>query len=1000
MPDGHYCAWTAVEKVARDANRSIGLSVSFCASHVHQCWQGRTYGLQDVPAGTLCQDNRLVNTFEANCWGLPRPSYTPIPTRLPCYVRADDHICASSDAERSAQAAAGMMAAAAAGGCHDSFWRCVGGLAFPLQPAPPGTKCWRGEFIHDWDVRCGGALVSGGSSSGAYSQPCPCNGSICCTAQCSRRFTMCDAGRRVAEMDTAPGTVCYATGGLNNTGYLVHATDMRCRPGDAVLRACATSATGVVCYTGPAGTADFTTGAPAAADACTQRFFQCSSATTPTQLLDVAPGTLCLNGWIVHSTDARCLGFSSSSSAVLTSGAASGGVVFAVEGNITLRGLSPLLAAPSEIFATELVLRQAIAEAMDVPLDATEATLRAAFDASTAADLSADRSSSSGRKLVEQLAATAAVSESVSPSRLPLRPLEGVAVLPSLAFVLGPLGAGAGAATIALLADSEHIAAQLARNLSMALASAQTLRAGGLALTQMPLSASPIIRCVYRGVASSSPVAVASAAAEGSKLSPQLMLVLIVGASLAAVVVLTVLVASGNLLLQWLRTLGEPGLQLQALQPAVGASTNAAATQQNSEKPAERDFKLRASSNPSEITMDTALSSASHASPQPSRAGRFSPPLAPVRTAGLVAVASPRAAGVPASARAIAVWSPRTQQLMARGGAWLRTPRSAAGAASVAATAAPPAHCGRQAELPHAVTGQAENDDEDDDWLSAMGGSRRGVPGLWRPPIASGSVLTAPSVVSSTPARANQYAALHATPAPRSSNLQRGGISGAASIVASPGSVSASSAAFAGRGALVGSSIVVGDGETHSLTALPSAVAIQASPAAALRPVEPRSPASQLSLYRSTAYQLSVAVPRRAGGSAVATGAGTVAGGRRSMLFQLSPQPVASAVQRRATDLGSPPPLAMRSVLHESRPKSELASPTLSAAAAASAAMSPVSAHGGAAKPPLPVNSPSAGSGTAGSASITITEADDVMLTSMAFLSPLAAAGSTRSAAR
>jgi von Willebrand factor type A domain len=285
-PNGHYCAWTAEERVARNVNRSLGLPVSYCSEHVHQCLNGKTYGLEQVPLGTLCQDDRLVNTFEADCWNPVRPSYTPWPSPassvdggLHCYHSPDKHICASSPQEaayRRDRIAKGLPVSE----CYDSFYRCVGGVAFTLQPAPAGTLCWpgvdmevvgadgllpspsatispgywyydRGPFLHNWDERCALPVYTEGDYDDTY---CPCVGPMCCAAGdgtstttasdmttpsypfCSRKYYLCSGststrrGKKasIEPMDVAAGILCFANS-TSDAGLMVFDGDLKCR---------------------------------------------------------------------------------------------------------------------------------------------------------------------------------------------------------------------------------------------------------------------------------------------------------------------------------------------------------------------------------------------------------------------------------------------------------------------------------------------------------------------------------------------------------------------------------------------------------------------------------------------------------------------------------------------------------------------------------------------------------------------------------------------------
>jgi len=315
FPDGFYCGWPAVEAAERRANVTLGRPISPCSSYFYQCSGGITYALQVVPAGTVCYNDEIVNAPDPRCALAPasasatpgRPSPTASVTRTPsttpgiaasstptltsCLHLEDGFYCGSSAgeaADRLARAAANLTNSF----CYDRYQQCLAGATYPLQGNPPGTVCWPGttaggaQFLLPSDVRCSGGSVATPSPV----VQCPRDG-LFCDEQCSRTFYQCAWGVRYPSQSTAAGTVCYDWG---SGGYLIHENDLRCvQPGQW----CAANETAVKCYDSATGNSTAT--------ACTSAFYHCRHG-QPFFIQDVAQGTQCYAGGIVHSNDPVC----------------------------------------------------------------------------------------------------------------------------------------------------------------------------------------------------------------------------------------------------------------------------------------------------------------------------------------------------------------------------------------------------------------------------------------------------------------------------------------------------------------------------------------------------------------------------------------------------------------------------------------------------------------------------------------------------------------------
>ncbi|RYY36294.1 hypothetical protein EON62_01845 [archaeon] len=333
MADGFYCGWPALQAVERRHNMSLNLPVSPCSDHFYQCVAGVTYALQVVPPGTWCVDGQLIDHEYATCAPV-MPSATPSPgtvtaTATPspsvgsggsscssassckphiqaCLHLPDGYYCGATAAEMDARANRTAHNETNYE-CYDHFYMCVAGATYPLMVTPPGTKCYRGTFLNNYDARCGGDYVpivstppnpsaspsTGNGNSGStpgrnttldYTH-CPADG-LYCDSQCGQWFWYCVDKVRQPAVHTAQGTVCYDWG---QGGYLVHENDLRC---ENTNNWCAAGETSVRCHVQENET-------------CSDQFYHCNAG-QPYFLQNVALGTKCFNGTLVHAHDAVC----------------------------------------------------------------------------------------------------------------------------------------------------------------------------------------------------------------------------------------------------------------------------------------------------------------------------------------------------------------------------------------------------------------------------------------------------------------------------------------------------------------------------------------------------------------------------------------------------------------------------------------------------------------------------------------------------------------------
>lgn len=601
-PNGHYCAWTPVEAVQRQANRTMGLPVSACAMHVHQCLDGRTYGLENVPPGTLCQDNRLVNLAEADCWSTQRPSYTPVPTPVPCFHLDDQYICASSESDLAARAAKRATNQTVTD-CRDSFYRCVAGVSFPLQPVPAGTKCFQGEFIHDWDDRCTGlapATSTGSSGSGGNGPPlpanrtCGCNGPVCCEQQCSKVGYLCDAGRMVSAFYASEGTVCYEMDdpwGVH-AGFLIHEYDLRCAKasGNHSVSMCPAGETSIRCYS-------TATAGPAAADACTSKFYQCKDG-QPYFIQSVAEGTQCYNGSIVHTSDPVC--------AVQQTGYVAPS--FLVSGALTVRGLDAD-AADFTVLSTELVLRKTIANLTAVPLVDVAVSDRTSVPGAAGSRVRVLSAVYEGGVLSRSLTAPTARVRGGTPrvagrvqyqSRVlrtysateasssvayvpPTDPLPGVEVVPSVASAVGSMGAGISLVNITLGVRSQDLTAALAAQLAWALSAdpvtglsplTQAMADSGVSVVTSIVGSPVVVRAVAAGATATPSANAGGNSAASAALTPGA----IAGIAVGGFALASLAIAAGIFALMRRRVAqGEITAVLAVVQPGGNDARSAAA---------------------------------------------------------------------------------------------------------------------------------------------------------------------------------------------------------------------------------------------------------------------------------------------------------------------------------------------------------------------------------------------------------------------------------------
>lgn len=197
--------------------------------------------------------------------------------------------------------------------------QCSAGVRYPFQDVAAGTLCYNGYIVHDWDPACRRSNATGGNASFATASVTPTPDPLCprdglyCDSQCGSYFYQCWGGSKGPLQAVAAGTRCYsttATGALDpnatsaalayGSAVLVHENDVHCLTGTPcdpeggpapVLR----------CYYPPAVAGASPTPRPA----CASSYYLCAVG-VPSQILDVALGTACLNGTIVHANDPGC----------------------------------------------------------------------------------------------------------------------------------------------------------------------------------------------------------------------------------------------------------------------------------------------------------------------------------------------------------------------------------------------------------------------------------------------------------------------------------------------------------------------------------------------------------------------------------------------------------------------------------------------------------------------------------------------------------------------
>jgi len=552
--DGFFCGWSVAEVDARRINITAGLPVSPCSATFYQCYSGVATPLSVVPPGTLCYANSLVHTYDPRCAltpcvGGPQSSYTPgggcggyvgvassTPTPSPgssmvpqptvstipaaCLYYPDGYYCASSPSElvvRSNRTAFNLTNTP----CTDSFYQCVAGRTFPLQPAPPGTLCIGGQFVHPWDAQCTGQAVvnpgggggggsggggSGGSGGGGWwvdgrngtsrngtgsFESCRPVG-MCCERQCGRWFTQCDHGYCFPPQPVALGTLCYDWG---NGPYLIHETDLRCiNP----FQWCAANETSVRCYN-----ASSTPGL-ANQGLCTSQFYDCRNG-QPYFIRDVSPGTACYNGTLIHSNAPVCFG-----GAVTTETTQAGGIVISnatalVAAIIQLLGVSP---SQASTLSTLAAIRVALAAALGI--DPRCVYITVSFDACCGGGSGGRRLAVAAPVETRELRRSRVLQTYADLPTSEWRPrtsgLAGVPVVDAAAAA-GPLGSGQSVLNITLAAASTSQATAWAAALTVALTPDVVTGQSPFA-SQLSTSAglSPVISVLQPGVVSAVPI--------------------------------------------------------------------------------------------------------------------------------------------------------------------------------------------------------------------------------------------------------------------------------------------------------------------------------------------------------------------------------------------------------------------------------------------------------------------------------------------------------------
>jgi hypothetical protein len=396
----------------------------------------------------------------------------------------------------------------------------------------------------------------------------------------------------VSAFYASEGTVCYEMDdpwGVH-AGFLIHEYDLRCAKasGNNSVSMCPAGETSIRCYsTASAG--------PAAADACTSKFYQCKDG-QPYFIQSVAEGTQCYNGSIVHTSDPVC--------AVQQSGYVAPS--FLVSGALSVRGLDAD-AADFTVLSTELVLRKTIANLTAVALvdvAVSDSTSSAGAAGSRVRVLSAVYEGGVlGRSLTAPTARVrggtpraagrvqyqsrvlrtySATETSFSVAYVPpTDPLPGVDVVPSVASAVGSMGAGISLVNITLGVRSEGSTAALAAQLAWALSAdpvtglsplTQAMADAGVSVVSSIVGSPIVVRAVAAG-ATATPSAGNDGAASAA-LTPGA----IAGIAVGGFALVTLVVAAGIFALMRRRMAqGEITAVLAVVQPSGNDPRSAAA---------------------------------------------------------------------------------------------------------------------------------------------------------------------------------------------------------------------------------------------------------------------------------------------------------------------------------------------------------------------------------------------------------------------------------------
>ena len=393
--DGYYCASTAAQLATRAALAAAGFAPSPCYFSFVRVYGGVVGPLQPVAGGTACVNGAFVFASSAICGvtvlpagssatATPSAGYTAPSTWSSSSTPPPQSVSMTPSVGYTASATVSMPAASTpapllycvtngpndfAPPCYSYFEQVApNGKPYPPQKLAIDVACYVADasvvganatLIYvdvRYDARCAGvpspsaaaspstlhgAVAS--ASTAATSSPnalattvagqsasigCPGGNGVYCTTQCGTTLYECAAGVRYPPWAPVTGTLCYdasaANGGSGGAAVLVFPDDERCiAPGST----CATSSSSAVCYS-------TTLGAPAAVNECTAAYYVCRGG-TPSPLVSVSAGTLCLGGALVFASDPRCAG---SGSSVTPSPFPSAGAVVSV--TVTVGGLT------------------------------------------------------------------------------------------------------------------------------------------------------------------------------------------------------------------------------------------------------------------------------------------------------------------------------------------------------------------------------------------------------------------------------------------------------------------------------------------------------------------------------------------------------------------------------------------------------------------------------------------------------------------------------------